>query len=158
MKFRRGYTVSGAFVFLLLGMFAVLAAVLVVMGAQAYRSTVQNTEWHNEHRILRSVIVNAVQADDARGAVTVEEVDGMDVLHIAYDFDGEGYGKWLYVSEGQLRELFTADAYGFDPAAGEPLCPAGDLQLTREGSLITAVITDEHGCTQEAQIALRCID
>lgn len=158
MNYRRGRAVSGAFVFLLLGLFALSAALMVLFGAQAYRAVVQRTEMHNDGRILSAYIVNAVQADDASGAVSVREIDGMDVLHVACEFDGEGYGKWIYCDGEFLRELFTADSNGFDPAAGEIVCAAGDMSLSREGNLITAVITDDYGRTHEAQAALRCAD
>lgn len=158
MNFKRGRAVSGAFVFLLLGLFALSAALMVIFGAQAYRAVIRRTDKHNSGRILSAYIVNAVQADDAAGAVSIREIDGMDVLHVAYDFDGEGYGKWIYCDGGFLRELFTSEANGFDPEMGESVCAAGDMSLSRQGNLITAVITDDYGRIHEAQVALRCAD
>lgn len=158
MNHGRGRALSGAFVFLLLGLFALSAALLVLFGAQAYRAVVQRTDMHNNGRILNAYIVNAVQADDAAGAVSIREIDGMDVLHVAYEFDGESYGKWIYCDGEFLRELFTAESYGFDPEMGDNVCAAGDMSLSRQGNLITAVITDEYGRTYEAQVALRCAD
>lgn len=158
MNHRRGRAFSGAFVFLLLGMFALMAAFLVLFGAQAYRSVVQRSDMHNERRILSSYIANAVQADDAAGAVSIMEMDGMDVLHVAYEFDGEGYGKWIYCDGEFLRELFAPEAGGFDPAWGEAVCAAGDMTLSMQGGLITAVVTDEYGRPHETQVALRCAD
>lgn len=156
MNGSRGRAISGAFVFLLLGVFAVFATVLVMLGARAYQSTVDRTEAHSTARVLESYIVNAVRTDDAAGAVSVEEKNGMDVLRIAYDFDGEAYDKWIYCHNGSLCELFTDSAFGFDPEMGEAVCLAEAMQLSMEGSLIIARITDADGCKHESVVALRC--
>lgn len=156
MNGRRGRAVSGAFVFLLLGVFAVFATLLVLLGARAYQSTVNRSEAHAAGRVLESFVMNAVRADDAAGAVSVETVDGLSALHIAYDYDGELYDKWIYCWDGSLRELFTSRDIGFDAAGGEPVCAAESMYLTRSGSLITAEITDTDGLSHRAQIALRC--
>ena len=73
MNGSRGRAISGAFVFLLLGVFAVFATVLVMLGARAYQSTVDRTEAHSTARVLESYIINAVRTDDAAGAVSVND-------------------------------------------------------------------------------------
>lgn len=156
MNGQRGRAVSGAFVFLLLGVFAVFATLLVLLGARAYQTTVARSEQHAAAQVLENFVANAVRADDAAGAVSVETVDGMDVLHIVYDFDGELYDKWVYCRDGRLRELFTSRENGFDAEAGEPICAAQDMKLSRSGSLITAELTDTDGYSHRSQIALRC--
>lgn len=156
MIFHRGRAVSGVFVFLLLGVFAVFATLLVLLGARAYQTTVARSEAHVNGRVLESFIVNTVRADDAAGAVSVETVDGLDALHIAYDYDGEWYDKWVYCYEGSLRELFTAREFGFVPADGERVCDARSMTLRQNGNLITAELTDAEGRVHQARIALRC--
>lgn len=153
---RRGRAVSGAFVFLLLGVFAVFATLLVLLGARAYHGNVDRSDHHSAARVLENYLVNAVRADDAAGAVSVKHMDGMDALHIAYDFDGEAYAKWIYCSEGAIRELFVSEEFGFDAASGEAVCEAQSMQLEENGSLITAAITDPEGSVHETCIALRC--
>ena len=153
---RRGRAVSGAFVFLLLGIFAVFATLLVLLGARAYHANVDRSEQHSAARVLENYLVNAVRADDAAGAVGVMHIDGMDALHIAYDFDGEAYVKWVYCSEGAVRELFVSEEFGFDASSGEAVCEAQAMTLQAEGGLITATITDADGRDHRACIALRC--
>ena len=45
------HAVSGLFVFLLLGVFAVFSTVMVLLGVKAYRGAVERTEAHNASRI-----------------------------------------------------------------------------------------------------------
>lgn len=156
MSARRGRALSGAFVFWLLGTFAVFAMLLVLLGARAYQSTVAKTEAHADARVLENFIVNAVRADDARGAVSVETINGMDALHIVYDYDGEAYDKWIYCAEDGLYELFTAREFGFDAQAGEFICGAREMRLAQDGGTIFAEIIDINGERHAAQIALRC--
>ena len=44
----KSHSISGAFVFMLLGVFAVFSMLLVVLGAQAYRTTVRSEEHTSE--------------------------------------------------------------------------------------------------------------
>lgn len=72
----KSHSISGAFVFMLLGVFAVFSMLLVVLGAQAYRTTVDGAAAHTQKRIVTAFVRNAVRAQDERGAITVEEHDG----------------------------------------------------------------------------------
>ena len=44
------HSIASAFIFLLLGIFAVFGTVMVLMGVKAYRSTDEHTNVHNEYR------------------------------------------------------------------------------------------------------------
>ena len=79
MKTKR-HSISGAFVFMLLGAFAVFSMLLVVLGAQAYRTTVDGASAHTRKRIAAAFVRNAVRAQDERGAIAVEDSDGLPVL------------------------------------------------------------------------------
>lgn len=158
MNRQRGHAVSGAFVFLLLGVFAVFAVLLVLFGAQAYRGAVDETTRHNEQRILQAFIVNAIQADDALEAVTAETIGDVEALRVDYDYDGERYVKRIYCHEGALRELFIEADAEFDPADGEFVCEAEAMTVAIDKNLITAVITDQYGISHTAQAALRCAE
>lgn len=156
MNARRGRAVSGAFVFLLLGVFALFAVMLVMLGARAYHSTVESGAVHADGRVLESYLVNAVRADDARGAVSVQQIDGLDVLKISADYAGTGYDKWIYCWDGSLRELFVDSEFEFDPASGEIICPARDVKLDLQGALLSAVLTDSAGAEHRVNVALHC--
>lgn len=63
----KSHSISGAFVFMLLGVFAVFSMLLVVLGAQAYRTTVDGAAAHTQKRIVTAFVRNAVRAQDERG-------------------------------------------------------------------------------------------
>lgn len=151
------HVIAGAFVFLLLGVFAVLSTMLVLFGAQAYRATVDQTARHNGTRILQAFIRNAVRTDDATDSVAVEEIYGQPVLRIAEQFDGQTYFKYIYVYDGALRELFVSSEYAFEPGEGEEIWEAESFRAVLDGALLTVEITDVYGMPHSVTMALKCV-
>ena len=143
----KSHSISGAFVFTLLGAFAVFSMLLVVLGAQAYRTTVDGASAHTRKRIAAAFVRNAVRAQDERGAIAVEDRDGLPVLALSSEWDGERYVQYIYGYQGQLCELFTA---------AEPVCAAQAFEPTLEGDLLTVRVTDETGHVSTVYIARRC--
>lgn len=156
MNWKRRHSVSGAYVFLLLGMFALLSMLLVLLGAQAYRSGVERTERLRQTRVLQAFVRNAVRGEDARGAIGVEELEGIPVLTVTSQWDEERYVRYLYCYDGQLRELFTAERNGFRPEDGEGICDAARFQPVLEGGLLTVEVTDDSGESFTVSVAPRC--
>lgn len=152
----KSHSISGAFVFTLLGAFAVFSMLLVVLGAQAYRTTVDGASAHTRKRIAAAFVRNAVRAQDERGAIAVEDRDGLPVLALSSEWDGERYVQYIYGYQGQLCELFTAAEYDFVPEDGEPVCAAQAFEPTLEGDLLTFRVTDETGHVSTVYIARRC--
>lgn len=156
MNWRR-HSISGAFVFLLLGVFAVFSMLLTVLGAQAYREIIDESSSHTRERIMHTFVRNAVRAQDEADAVSVEEYDGVPVLAIHSDIDGEGYTQYIYCWQGELRELFTSARYAFEPEDGTPICEAEGFEAVLENGLLTARMTDAEGTVSTAYIACRSV-
>ena len=133
----QSHAISGVFVFLLLGVFAVFSTLLVLFGAQAYRATTDRTEAHGEDRMIYSYLLNTV-----RGAV-------------AYNYGGDPYEKRVYCYDGYLRELLAPADYEFDPAEGEPITPAQSFRVQLNGSLLTMVVIDAAGELHTVEAVLR---
>ncbi len=120
----RGHIISGTFVFLLLGVFAVFSTLMVLLSAQFYRTSVDQTRLHNERRVLCSYLMNVVRGNDAADAVRITQIDGIDVLALGMEEDGERYETRIYCYDGALRELFTDASQPFEPDYGEVICQA----------------------------------
>ena len=111
------HTISGAFVFLLLGVFALSAVVMVLLGAGAYNRTVDAAAAHNELRIGPSYLRTMVRGHDETGGIRTERLTGIlrqdeetgDVHTEPVDLDaivledGEAVTR-LFVYEGMLYE------------------------------------------------------
>lgn len=155
MTMDKRHSVSGTFVFLVLGVFALFSMLLVLLGAQAYRSGVERTTGNGQARVLQAFVRNAVRADDEDGVIQVKEIDGLPVITFVSELDGERYVKYVYCYEGELCELFTAEEYGFTPDSGERICAVGSFQPTVEDGLMTIDMTSENGEPCTVSIALR---
>ena len=142
------HAVSGLFVFLLLGVFAVFSTVMVLLGVKAYRGAVERTEAHNASRISSAYIRSMLRSDDEAGAFSLESCEGIvgepgaeqtvtvNTLTLLNDY-GEAYITRIYVYDGFLREWFTRASEPFHPDRGEVVCPADEMTAERNGALLT---------------------
>lgn len=154
-RFGREGGLSGAFMLLVVGMLAVLAMLMMVFGAQVYRGTVDRAEAHGEARILRSVIRSAVWAEEAEGAVRVEELGGIPVLMLVNDSADGGYVRCLYCSEGQLMEQLLTSLEDFDPARGETLCALAGFEPELKDGMLSVTLENVAGETETVRLSLR---
>ena len=133
--FRVHHSISGLFVFLLLGMFAVFSTTMVLLGARAYRNIAQQQTDHNTERIAPAYLRSMIRSTDKRDAYLIMNVDSNDpnndLLQIWQYFDGEGVLTYLYCHDGFLREyVVTAEVdseIGFEPGLGETVCPLDSM-------------------------------
>lgn len=151
-----GHAISGVFVFMLLGVFAVFSTLLVLLCTQAYRNTVDQTAAHRDERIIQSFMRNTLRAEDSRNAFGTTTIDGVDALTITTDFDGEIYVRYLYCYDGSLRDLFIGADDTFYPAFGEEVCPAASFSASMTDGLVTIVMTDPEDRMYTFTIAQRC--
>jgi hypothetical protein len=134
------HSISGVFVFLLLGIFALFSTVLVLLGAKSYRSTVDKSEAHNNARIASSYIRSMLRADDEIDVLQIEDIEGVKSISMINDYGFESYVTRLYVYEGNLREWFAGSDIPFDPHGGETVCPADSMEAEIKDGLLTVVI------------------
>lgn len=135
-KIGSSHAVSGVFVFLLLGLFAVFSTVMVVLGAKAYKGTADRLYWHNAGRIGTAYVRTVARSGDALNAVRVDDMDGLPVVTLRFEYDGDEYLNRIFVYGGMLREWFTGADMDFEPENGEPLCPCDEMTATLEGGLL----------------------
>ena len=131
------HTISGVFVFLLLGVFAVFSTVMVLLGAKAYKSTADRAAEHNAGRIATAYVRSMVRADDCRGALRVDDIGGLPALTMLYEYGGEEYVTMIYAYDGMLREWFTEADADFKPEYGEAICAVDELKASLSGQLLS---------------------
>ncbi len=130
------HAISGVFVFLLLGIFAVFSTVMVLLGAKAYKATAERAAEHNASRISNAYIRSMVRGDDCSSGVRLEEIDGLNIITLVNEYDGEEYLTRIYVYDGMLREWFTDAEADFEPEYGETVCAADEMKASLSGRLL----------------------
>ena len=150
------HSMQGVFVFVLLGLFAVMSTLMVLLGAQMYRNTVDRSTANNEGRVLSAYVRSMVRAEDTIGAMQIGEYDGVKALAMREDLDGETYVTWLYCYDGSMYEWFTSDDGSFNPESGTAICPAQGFEPRLDGSLLTVDMVNGKGEPETVRVALRC--
>ena len=93
---KNNHAISGVFVFLLLGIFAIFSTIMVVMGAKAYRGMVEKADVHNSIRVASSYIRTMLRSNDEAGVLRVEDVDGVQTITMENDY-GDIYVTRIYL-------------------------------------------------------------
>ena len=132
--------ISGLFVFLLLGIFALSGAVMVLIGSQVYKGSADRTAAHNQDRIAAAYVRTKLREADGLAMLSAETLDGAD--HLEIDNEEEGTVTILYVKDGMLHEWYTvkqlAQTMDMDVWGGEPVCELDAMEFSVEGNLVTA--------------------
>ena len=153
----QSHSISGVFVFLLLGIFAVFSTVMVLFGARAYKATSERTTSHNDIRIASAYIRSMVRSGDEAGQVCVEDIGGVQAITLMNVYGDDLYLTRLYAFDGTLRELFTDAEIEFEPENGEAVCAVESMTARIENSLLTVLI-ESGGQTSQVDIALRAAE
>lgn len=150
---KNNHAISGVFVFLLLGIFAIFSTIMVVMGAKAYRGMVEKADVHNSIRVASSYIRTMLRSNDEAGVLRVEDVDGVQTITMENDY-GDIYVTRIYLYDGKLREWFALADIPFEPANGETVCSLDIMQAELKDGLLHVVVS-EHGTEMEIDYAPR---
>ena len=150
------HSMQGAFIFVLLGLFALMSTLMVLLGAQMYRATVDNSERNNQGRVLSAYVRSMARAYDTADSVSVQKLGDITALAFTEVDEGETYVTWIYQYEGRLYEQFTDLVEDFSPARGTEICEANSFEPSVENCLLNVKMTDGADQPCEVKLALRC--
>ena len=150
---KSSHAISGVFVFLLMGIFAIFSTVMVLMGAKAYRGVVDSSSTNNSMRVASSYIRTMLRSDDETGVLRLEEVDGIQTITMENDY-GDIYVTRIYLYEGKLREWFAMADIPFVPRNGETVCDLDSLQAEYADGLLKITLS-RNGIEMEINYAPR---
>ena len=149
------HAVSGVFIFLLVGLFAVSALLLTLIGTQVYRRVTDAGAQSVRMQTLMSYLNNKVHAYDRAGGVAVETRGGQPVLALREELDGESYTTLIYAQNGTVCEQLLWEGDELDAELGQPIAQASDLSFELDGALLTLRVAAETGESVTARVALR---
>lgn len=149
-----GRSLSGLFVFSLLGLFALFAVLLSLLGAQVYQNTVAVSDAHAEERILLSFVRSTVRNADVQSRITVEECGGVQTLTLETLEDEETYLTRLYCRDGMLKEWFAEKQMPFAPEDGEDICPCEVFDPKLGENMLSVRLAGSDGQEKNVYLAL----
>ena len=115
------HSITGVFIFLLLGIFALFATVTVLFGAKAYRGTVERADWNNDLRVAAAYLRTMTLGHNTENGIRIEHIEGIEnededtgeitvtpVFLDALALTDEETETIVFVYDGALWEVWSA--------------------------------------------------
>lgn len=163
------FIVDILFVLVLFGVFTVSALMLVMIGSEVYRRTVEDMSNNYETRTSVAYITEKIRQNDTAPAentsymsnsISLSTLSGEPALVLTQNMNGETYCTYLYLYNGYLRELFIkAGSYpGEDTlAAGQEIMELSALHMTQAtDNLFSIQLTTPDGDTHSIFVSPHC--
>ena len=154
-KLLKQSTTDSVLALLLLAVFAVCVLIVLLTGADSFRSLSDRDQASFNRRTAAQYITTRLRQADHNGGVYLERFGGTTALTCREEVDGEIYLTRVYFHEGYICELFCSGGAELRPEDGEKVLPVEGLSFREENGLITADVTDTNGERACVSAALR---
>ena len=141
---------------LVLTVFAAMAlCVLLVLlaGARVYRNLTERSENLDDRRTADHYVTTRFRQSES--AVEVADFGGCTALVFREKVGETTYLTRIYCHDGWLRELYAAEEGEFSPEDGEKILPLQSLSASRDGQMLTVLLTWPDGTSRELLLFLR---
>lgn len=146
------YHFEGLAALLVFGVFAACVAIVLLVGADAYRRLVaRDGTVYNRNTCMQYVATRVRQAEGP-DRISVEEFGGVNALALT---DSVGYITRVYYYDGHIMELYTDIDNVLSPEAGEQVIEAGGLDFSMEDGLLTITVIDPEGKQSTLMLSVR---
>ena len=152
----RSALVSAGSTIIIIAFFAIAALVLLSAGTREYERIVLAANENFELRTSISFVATKIRQFDSAGSVSVEKIDGTDVLVLREEIDGDIYDTMVYYRNGYLCELMQAEGYGeADLDFGFEAIEIDSFSITGDGRSITLTAGNAGGNSETLTVYLR---
>lgn len=158
MKFMQKKTHMIDFIFpvVLLFIFAVSALVVTLFATNVYQGAVDNSTRNDTARTSLSYITEKIHAGDRDGNVELGSFDGCDAVIISDEINGEKYATYIYVYDGQVKELYAKTNAGFKAENGTKILDVNEFSMEEiNGDMLRFSCTDDKGKTATDLVGIR---
>jgi hypothetical protein len=153
---RRRHIIDILIVLALFGAYAAGAMLLSAIGADVYKGAAENMEENYDMRTGALYIAEKVRQNDIGGGVRLGQVTGGDALVLTENKSGKGYEMWIYVHDGELREILAAPGANIDLTAGQAIMPMAGMELGYvSDNLLRVRLTGAEGEVSEMDLSPR---
>lgn len=106
---RKDHSVDLLFSILLFGMYVLFLLLMLLFAAKAYQNAVKGTDENYNLRTAMSYITVKIRQHDNGQDVFLGDLQGTEALCLTDTIDEEIYTTYIYLYDGQLKELFTPE-------------------------------------------------
>lgn len=155
MASEKRHVVDFLFTLALFCVFAASALLVVIMGANVYKDTVDAMNENYENRTSLTYLAEKVRQYDTGGAVRLDAVGESPALVLRQQLEERVFETWIYVDEGYLKEILVAEGFDLKPSDGQVIKELASLKLEQDGALITMTTTDQTGKSESMSLFVR---
>ncbi len=146
MKQQREHVVDLLFSLSLLCVFTACGLVVVFIGINVYKNTVEDMTTAFASRTAMAYIAKQVHQNDATDAISIAEIEGTQALAITKTQDGEAYCTYIYYDAGYLQELDAKASFTPVRSAGQKLLEIDGFAITeQQNGTFTVTVTTAAG-------------
>ena len=135
-------------------MFGISAMMLGSVGASVYKNIAERNLNSFELRTSLSYVKTKINQYDEVGRIAVEERDGVKMLLLSEEVQGEIFDTAVYFNKGKLYEITGARGMKFKPDDGFAILNVDSFDISENNGLIKLVTTDD-GETETLYVKLR---
>jgi hypothetical protein len=132
------------FTITLLGVFAMTALLVAVMGAQVYSHAADKLQANFDTRTSLVYIAEKVRQCPGE-RIEVERMGGSTALVLTEQYDGVDYESWIYAHDGKMYELLIKKGDPMSPGDGQRIMDLESLDIEKDGDLLTVTIVNAGG-------------
>ena len=136
-------------------MFGISAMMLGSVGASVYKNIAERNLNSFELRASLSYVKTKINQYDEIGKIAIEERDGVKMLILSEDIEGEIFDTAVYFNKGKLYEITGAKGMKFKPDDGFVILSVDSFEITENNGLIKLVSTDKDGDSETLYVKLR---
>lgn len=134
-------------------LFTFSAILLLLLAVNFYRSTVEKSERNQSARVAVAYIREVIHQNDEQGGISLTQFDGVPCIRLK---QAEDYVLYLYLKEGELRELYTKEGAQVSSADGQRIMQLRQLDCSMpRPELLLIECEDIQGNREQVLISLR---
>jgi hypothetical protein len=148
------------FVLTLFLLLSVVSISVILAGSTVYESIAENMDQNYEKRVTLSYLTTKIRQND-RGNISVEEVNGINMLAIKDDWIIFEFVTYIYYDEENscVREMVLmvedGEIIDFNLADGEYIISSYGFEFNLSNSYAEIILIGEDGITRTSRITLR---
>ena len=109
--------------------FALSSLTVVLLAADIYQSTTEDSALNDTARTSLSYITEKIHQNDTKGMVSLGTFDGCDALVLQQTYNDENYYTYIYAYENELKELFIKDGANATASDGKVILQVKDFSI-----------------------------
>ena len=138
---RKKHSVNMMFTILLLGIFALTAVFVAVMGAKVYANSADKMQANFDTRTSLVYLSEKIRTSPG-DSFSVRDIDGATALVLSEEVGGTVYESWVFVSKEKLCEATVVKGDSVHPGSAQKIMPLKSLSAElKDGGIELTVVT-----------------